>query len=251
MPKPAKPRTRFLPRGLVILHEDQDILVVDKPPGFLTMGTDTEKERTVYFILTDYVRKGYSKSRNRIFIVHRLDRDASGLLIFVKSEEAKRRLQGQWPETKKTYVAVVHGRLEKPAATISSCLMENAAHRVYSTADPQKGYLSHTAYKVVQQTRDLALLEIDLLTGRKHQIRVHLAESGHPIVGDRRYSKDGKAYKRMALHAMALSFKHPASGKEMTFTTGVPDYFTKLMGKVEAKTVSPHPPSPPEPTIKK
>lgn len=233
MPKPAKSSTRFLPRGLVILHEDQDILVVDKPAGFLTMGTDSEKERTVYFALTDYVRKGYSKSRNRIFIVHRLDRDASGLLIFAKTEEAKRRLQAQWPETKKTYAAVVHGRLEKQADTISSYLLENAAHRVYSTPDIQKGYLSHTAYKVVKQAKDLALLEIDLLTGRKHQIRVHLAESGHPIVGDRRYSKDGGAYKRMALHAMALSFKHPTSGKELTFTTGVPDYFQKIMGKVE------------------
>ncbi len=220
----------------MILHEDQDILVVDKPSGFLTMGTDTEKERTVYFILTDYVRKGYSKSRNRIFIVHRLDRDASGLLIFAKSEEAKRRLQAQWPETKKTYLAVVHGRPKKPAATISSYLMENAAHRVYSTVDTQKGYLSHTAYQVVRQTKELALLEIDLLTGRKHQIRVHLAESGHPIVGDRRYSKDGATYKRLALHAITLSFKHPASGKEMTFTTGAPDYFTKLLGRLEAKS---------------
>jgi tRNA pseudouridine32 synthase/23S rRNA pseudouridine746 synthase/23S rRNA pseudouridine1911/1915/1917 synthase len=241
MPKPSKPRTRFLPRGLVILHEDQDILVVDKPAGLLTMGTDSEQERTVYFSLTAYVRKGYAKSRNRIFIVHRLDRDASGLLIFAKNEAAKRQLQAQWPETKKTYVAVVHGRLEQPEATISSYLLENAAHRVYSTADTRKGYLSHTAYKVVKQAKDLALLEIDLLTGRKHQIRVHLAESGHPIVGDRRYSKDGGAYKRMALHALALSFKHPASGKELTFATEVPDYFQKLMGGVEAKSVNSSP----------
>ena len=110
MSRPSRPKTKSLPQGLVIIYEDRDIIVVDKPPGLLTMGTDKEKSRTAYFILTDYVRKGCASSRKRIFIVHRLDRDTSGILVFAKSEEAKFRLQGQWEETKKKYLAVVHGR---------------------------------------------------------------------------------------------------------------------------------------------
>src|SRR5712692_6622735 len=120
MRKRSGPGAKFLPRGLVILHEDRDILVVDKPAGLLTMGTDTDKTRTAYFILTDYIRKGYSKSRKRIFIVHRLDRETSGILVFAKSVEAKLRLQDQWKETEKKYLAIVHGRFERKSETITT-----------------------------------------------------------------------------------------------------------------------------------
>ena len=112
MSRPSRPGAKHLPKGLVIIHEDRDILVVDKPPGLLTIGTDKEKSRTAYFMLTDYVRKGCARSKKRIFIVHRLDRDTSGILVFAKSEEAKHQLQGQWEETKKKYLAVVHGKCE-------------------------------------------------------------------------------------------------------------------------------------------
>ena len=120
MTKRSHPNSRFLPRGFAILYEDADILVVDKPAGLLTMGTDREKTRTAYFILTDYVRKGVAKSRKRIFIVHRLDRETSGVVIFAKNHQAKLRLQGQWQDVKKTYLAVVHGQCEKGADTITS-----------------------------------------------------------------------------------------------------------------------------------
>ena len=176
-----------LPNGLVILHEDRDILVVDKPPGLLTIGTERDKTHTAYFILTDYVRKGCARCRNRVFIVHRLDRETSGVLVFAKSEEAKFRLQRQWSETEKTYLAVVHGRCRKSEETITTYLAEKKAHVVYSTSDRGKGKLSRTAYKVLKQTKEFALLEVNLLTGRKNQIRVHLAGIGHPIVGDRKY----------------------------------------------------------------
>ena len=129
---------RLLARGLVILYEDRDILVVDKPPGLLTVGTDTDKSRTAYFILTDYVRKGCARSRNRVFIVHRLDRETSGVLVFAKSEEAKLRLQGQWPETEKKYLAVVHGKCKRRSETITTYLAENKAHVVYSTVRSRK-----------------------------------------------------------------------------------------------------------------
>ena len=181
------PKNKLLPGGLAILHEDRDIILVDKPPGLLTISTDREKSRTAYFILTDYVRKGVAKSRNRIFVVHRLDRETSGILLFAKNEAAKFRLQSQWQDTKKKYLAIVHGRCEKRAETITTYLAENQAYGVYTTNDARKGKLAHTAYKVLKQTKDLSLLEVDLLTGRKHQIRVHLAAIGHPVVGDPRY----------------------------------------------------------------
>ena len=228
----SSPRTKFLPKDLIILHEDRDILVVDKPPGLLTIGTDTEKERTAYFILTDYVRKGYPRSKKRIFIVHRLDRESSGILIFAKNEDAKYCLQTQWKETLKKYLAVVHGNFEKTSGTITSYLIENKARVVYSTSDTKKGKLSHTAYRVLKQTKDFSLLEVDLLTGRKNQIRVHLAEHGHPIVGDRKYGKGDRVHKRLALHALSISFKHPFSGMQLTFETKIPAYFTKLVGSV-------------------
>jgi RluA family pseudouridine synthase len=230
MSKSPTRRPKPLPKGLVIIHEDRDILVVDKPPRLLTMGTDKEKSRTVYFILTDYVRKGCAKSQKRIFIVHRLDRDTSGILVFAKTEEAKLRLQDEWEETKKKYLAVVHGKCENSSRTISTYLAENKAHRVYSTSDSGKGKLSHTAYKVLKETNDLSLLEIDLLTGRKHQIRVHLADIGHPVVGDQKYGKANETLKRLALHATSISFRHPFSGEQLTFETKVPWYFTKLIG---------------------
>lgn len=233
MRRHSGPSSKLLPGGLAILHEDRDIIVVDKPAGLLTISTEREKSRTAYFILTDYVRKGVAKSRNRIFIVHRLDRETSGILIFAKNEEAKFRLQDQWQDNKKQYLAVVHGRCEKRAETITTYLAENQAHGVYTPTDPRKGKLSHTAYRVLKQTRDYSLLDIDLLTGRKHQIRVHLAGIGHPVVGDERYGKEQKRHQRLALHARSISFKHPFSGEQLSFDTKVPDYFTTLVGHWE------------------
>jgi tRNA pseudouridine32 synthase/23S rRNA pseudouridine746 synthase/23S rRNA pseudouridine1911/1915/1917 synthase len=230
---PTRRTTRFLARGLAILFEDRDILVVDKPAGLLTVGTDREKARTAYFALTDYVRKGAAKSRNRIFIVHRLDRETSGVLVFAKTAEAKFGLQGRWDETKKRYLAVVHGRCEKRSETITTYLAENNAHGVYSTADTKKGKLSHTVYTVIKETKDLTLLDVELLTGRKHQIRVHLADRGHPVVGDKRYGRAHTAHRRLALHARSLSFKHPVTGDTLTFEAKAPAYFKELVGGFE------------------
>jgi RluA family pseudouridine synthase len=221
---------RHFPKGVSILYEDSDILVAVKPPGLLTMGTERDKSRTLYAVLTAYVRKGYSKSPKRVFIVHRLDRDTSGIVIFAKSMEAKLRLQGRWEETEKKYIAVVHGRCEKTEATISTYLAENKAHVVYSTPDPTKGRLSHTAYRVIRDTKEFSLLEVNLLTGRKHQIRVHLASIGHPVLGDEKYGGRKKACSRLALHAKSITFTHPMSGKRLTFDTGFPEYFNKLVG---------------------
>lgn len=225
-------RSGHLPHGLVILHEDREIVVVDKPAGLLTIGTERDKSHTAYYVLTDYVRKGCARSRNRVFIVHRLDRETSGVLVVAKSEEAKLCLQGQWSETQKTYLAVVHGQCQKRDETITTYLAENKAHMMYSTPDPDKGKLSHTAYRVLKQTKAFALLEVSLLTGRKNQIRVHLAGIGHPIVGDRKYGIAKDPHTGLALHARSICFTHPVSGQRLTFAANVPAYFRKLVGAI-------------------
>jgi tRNA pseudouridine32 synthase/23S rRNA pseudouridine746 synthase/23S rRNA pseudouridine1911/1915/1917 synthase len=220
------------PGGLPILHEDKDILVVVKPAGLLTIGTDREKSRTAHYLLNDYVRKGNPKSRNRVFVVHRLDKDTSGILVFAKSEQAKKFLQDNWEDTEKHYLAIVHGRLTAKEGTISSYLVENMAQRVYSTDDVTKGKLSHTAYKVLEESKGFTLVDIYLLTGRKHQIRVHFAEKGHPIVGDMKYENKEIRSNRLALHARSISFTHPFSHKRMTFDTGIPEDFIRMFRKL-------------------
>ena len=230
----AKRRSaKYQPKGLTVLYEDKDIIVVEKPCGLLTMGTDRDKSRTVHAILNEYVRKGDPRSRNRIYIVHRLDRETSGILILAKTEPAKIFLQGHWQETDKRHLTVVYGSLTPRAGTISSYLAENSALMVYSTPDPAVGKLSHTEFTVLKETKGFSMLGIHLLTGRKHQIRVHLSEMGHPIVGDRKYGKVNDVYGTLALHARSISFTHPVSGKRLTFKTGIPDFFTRLVGKIE------------------
>jgi tRNA pseudouridine32 synthase/23S rRNA pseudouridine746 synthase/23S rRNA pseudouridine1911/1915/1917 synthase len=215
-------------KGIQLVHEDRDIIVINKPPRMLTMASETEKERTAYHILTDYVRKGYSRSSKRIFIVHRLDYDTSGIVIFAKTETAQRTLQKQWDSTEKKYVAVVHGQLAQKSGTITSYLAENAAQTVYSTKDKKIGKLATTHYQVLKETKNYSFLEIDLVTGRKNQIRVHFAEMGHPVVGDTKYGRKDKV-RRMALHACAISFLHPWNGRKMDFEIDIPPFFTNLL----------------------
>jgi RluA family pseudouridine synthase len=224
-----KPSKRHQPRGLTILYEDRDIIVVDKVSGLLTVSTAKVKEETAYFLLTDYVRKGNPKSRNRIFIVHRLDKDTSGILVFAKSETAKYYLQDEWHNFKKSYFAVVHGALKKPQGIISSYLAENIAHKVYSVDDPKKGKLAQTVYKVIKASKHYSLLEIELLTGKKNQIRVHFSEQDNPVAGDNKYGKKVRGIKRLALHSASLTILHPYSKQPMTFESKMPVYFETLL----------------------
>lgn len=229
--KNNRPPKKHQPRGLPILYEDRDVLVVEKPSGLLTIGTDRDKTRTAHYLLNDYVRKGDPKSRNRVYVVHRLDQETSGLLVFAKSEAAKQFLQEHWDQTDKHYLAIVHGRLQPKEGTFSSYLAENAAQRVYSTPDAARGKLSHTEYKVLKESKGLSLVAIHLLTGRKHQIRVHFSEKGYPVAGDRKYGDGELISKRLALHAQSIAFIHPFSKKPMFFETRMPEDFVRLIGK--------------------
>ena len=223
------PPQKYQPRGLSILYEDRDILLVDKISGLLTMANEKTRENTAYYLLNEYVRKGNQKSRNRVFIVHRLDRDTSGVLVFAKNENAKRYLQDKWQEFEKKYYAVINGVLLDKEGVITSYLTENSVHKMYSVDNPEKGKLARTGYKVLKETKQYSLLEIDLLTGRKNQIRVHFSEKGCPVAGDKKYGKKEKVIKRLALHAASLTILHPYTKEKMTFKTKVPAYFESLL----------------------
>lgn len=224
-------RAKHQPKGVILLHEDRDIIVVDKAPGLLTMGTDREKVETAYYRLTDYVRKGNPKSRERIFIVHRLDREVSGILVFARTEQAKEALQAQWPQVEKHYLALVHGTPPEPEGTFTSYLIENGVHSVHSTTDPARGRLSQTAYTLLGHAQGISLLDISLLSGRKHQIRVHLAENNLPIVGDAKYGRKDPHARRLALHAKSLAFNHPHTGEPCFFETRVPHLFSRILAE--------------------
>jgi RluA family pseudouridine synthase len=215
--------------GLDILYEDEDILVIDKPPGLLTIASETEKQKTAYYKLTACLGER-PDSKERVFIVHRLDQGTSGLLVFAKNEAAKHALQRSWPDARKKYRAIVEGTPPQPAGTIKSYLCESKIHRVYSVkTDNGEGKYAETTYQVVQTTGDYALLELTLITGRKNQIRVHLADLGHPVVGDKKYGAKTDPIKRMALQSYALAFTHPTSGLPMEFTLELPGKFKTLL----------------------
>tara|TARA_R110002124_G_scaffold287350_1_gene473580 strand:- start:5041 stop:5739 length:699 start_codon:yes stop_codon:yes gene_type:complete len=220
---------RYHPKGLTILYEDHDILVIDKSSGLLTMGNEKASVNTAHYLLNDYVKKGNSKSKRRIYIVHRLDRDTSGVLIFAKSDQAKRFLQDNWSDFTKTYFAVVEGSLSAKEDTISSYLVENSVHKVYSVNNPEEGKLATTKYKVVKENSDFSLVQIELLTGRKNQIRVHMADKGTPVTGDYVYGEKRKGIKRLMLHAAVLSVTHPETKEQMRFEAPVPKEFDRLL----------------------
>ena len=225
--RPIETRVQFKPRlPFPIVYEDDAVIVIDKPAGLLTMGTDKIKIHTAYYKLTEYV-KATSNGKGRIFIVHRLDRDASGLIVFAKTEKAKEFLQKNWKRFEKKYVAVVEKTPAKMSDTIESYLIEDKFRRVYSTRKSKESKFSVTHYRLLESWGKFSLLEISLETGRKNQIRVHLADIGHPIVGDDKYGSKVDPIRRLALHAHKLSFEHPKTGQTKTFTSPLPKNFSK------------------------
>ena len=212
-----------------LVYEDEHIIVVNKGYGLLSVGTDKVKNGTAYSILKEYVKWG--DPRNKIFVVHRLDQNTSGLMMFAKSEEAKEKMQHNWNNMviNRKYVAVVEGQPEPAEGTVRSYLAENSAHEVYSTDNPDEGKLAVTRYRTIRSGKGKSLVVVELDTGRKNQIRVHMKDMGTPISGDRRYGGAPNAIHRLALHAQTLRFVHPITRKEMNFSTPIPPMFEKLV----------------------
>lgn len=215
-------------QGLRIVFEDPFLIVVDKPPGLLSIATDKEKERTAYRILSDQLKT--IDPRQRIFIVHRLDREVSGLMLFAKSKEIQQLLQKAWDKESvdRIYVAVVEGHVTQAQGTITSWLKENQARRVFSSPTPHDGQKAVTHYSVLKHSPRFSLLEIRLETGRKNQIRVHMQEMGHPVAGDKKYGAVVSGMKRLGLHARVLGFRHPVTAEDLRFETPVPAAFLRL-----------------------
>lgn len=218
---------------LKIIHEDEDLIVIDKPSGLLTVATDKEKRKTAYAMLSDYVKT--QDPQNKIFIIHRLDRETSGLLLFAKNEKIKQQIQETWETTiaERTYIAVVEGQVEPPQGTITSWLKESSALIVYSHQSSQLGKKAITHYKKLRDNGTFTLLQLNLATGRKHQIRVHMQDINHPIIGDDKYGASQNPIRRLGLHAQVLAFTHPKTGKLCRFETAIPGKFLRLFSAGE------------------
>ncbi|MBA4854074.1 RluA family pseudouridine synthase [Emticicia sp. BO119] len=215
-------------KGLSIVFEDQYLVVIEKQEGVLSIATEKQKDNNAYSTLSAYVKR--QNPGNRIFIVHRLDRETSGLMIFAKSEKIQKLLQESWNETieERTYLAVTEGSVEKDKGMITSYLVENRALVVYSSQNPDIGQKAITHYEVLRRSNKYSLVKFNLETGRKNQIRVHAKDLKHPIVGDAKYGATGNPINRLGLHAWVLSFKHPITKENLRFETKVPAKFMKL-----------------------
>ncbi|MBK5722342.1 RluA family pseudouridine synthase [Dysgonomonas sp. Marseille-P4677] len=218
-------------KGMKIVFEDNDIIVVDKEAGFLSVSTDKEKLRTVYGVLNEYVKK---KNKNaRVFVLHRLDREASGLLIFAKSAELQDMFQKNWNNIIKeyTYTAVVEGEPESKSGTIVSWLTENKNFVMMSSPSENGGLKSITHYNVVKSVGRYSLVDFDLETKRKNQLRVQMQSIGHPVVGDKKYGASGNPIKRVALHVRTLIMKHPGTGQMLELKSTLPKVMQQLVTK--------------------
>jgi 23S rRNA pseudouridine1911/1915/1917 synthase len=215
-------------KGLSILYEDASVIVVEKKAGLLSIATDREKERTAYRILSDQAKE--ADPRSRIFIIHRLDREASGIMVFAKSRAIQEIMQKSWQKDiiERIYNVIVEGIVEKDSGTITSWLKENKARIMYSSSTPDDGQRAVTHYHVLKRSSELTMLEVKLETGRKNQIRVHMKDLGHCIVGDKKYGSVNNPIERMGLHARVLAFRHPVTGDMLRFETPVPGSFRRL-----------------------
>lgn len=224
----AAPRT-VLGGGMKVFFEDSHLLVIEKPSGLLSIASEAESEKTAYFQLTEYLRHGNPRAKERVWIVHRLDRETSGLMVFAKTPRAKEALQRDWDSFEKRYEAVVEGRLPAERGTFESDLDETNPFRVRSTVPGPQTRHAVTHYRVLGKSAWRSLVELTLETGRRHQIRVQLADAGCPIVGDEKYGAKSDPAKRLALHACSLEFRHPETGGQMRFTSPLPKDLARLV----------------------
>lgn len=225
--KPQIPK-KYQPRGFEIIHEDKDLIVGSKAAGVLTVSAKWEKNATVQNALNQYVRKGSSVSKKNIYVVHRLDQATTGLLVFAKSEEAQQFLKDNWSDFEKHYFTVVAGKPPQAKGMVESYLEEDEDYVVHSNT-VASGKLAKTQYEVLASSGGFSLLKIRLLTGRKNQIRVHMADLGCPVAGDAKYGGAGAKGKQLALHAYSLEINHPFNGKRLKFLNPPPAFFKGLV----------------------
>lgn len=215
-------------KDLPIIYEDEDIIVINKPSGLLSVATDREKGKTAYRLISDYVASFNPKAR--VYVVHRLDEDTSGVLVFAKNFEVREALQNHWQEVVETraYYAIVEGKMEKEEAVLQDYLMQNDLHLVFVTKNKKEGKLSTTQYKVISYKEPYSLLDVHISSGRKNQIRVQLGHRGHYVIGDDKYGEPSDPIKRLGLHAYQLTFTNPLNNKRYDFVTPMPDSFKSL-----------------------
>lgn len=213
---------------LDILYEDKDLIAVNKPYGLLTISDNNEQENTLFHKLLVFMKQ--KNKNNKIFVVHRLDRDTSGIVLFAKNQRIKSLLQDNWNElvTLREYCAIVHGKVENDSSKIVSWLKETKTLYTYSSNDKKNGKLAITNYIKMDESNNYSLLKINIETGRKNQIRVHMKDINHPIVGDKKYGID-KGKGRMYLHACSLEFIHPYNKKKVIINSFIPENFINII----------------------
>lgn len=220
----------FSSPNLKIVYEDDDIIVVDKAYGVLSTSAGRNTTGTVYSIMRDYVKQNNEKAR--VFVVHRLDRDTSGLMILARSQKAREKMVENWSNivSRRLYVAVAEGLMEKGSGTVRNFLVDDENnYEVHETDDSKLGQLAVTKYATLERGQRNSLVELEMRTGRKNQIRVHMRGLGHPVSGDRKYGGHSNPIRRLALHATIIEMQHPVTGKAMRFESPVPDNFLTLL----------------------
>jgi 23S rRNA pseudouridine1911/1915/1917 synthase len=224
----AKSDQRVLPPGIAILHEDRDVIVILKSQGLLTVASEREREETAQAYLNAYLG---SAGEDRVQVVHRLDRDTSGVLVFAKNFFARERLKEQFMihSVERIYVAVIEGTIEPSEGTIESNLFEQKDLKMVSVDAHADAKHAITHYRTISAKGSYSMLEVTLETGRKNQIRAHLSEGGHPIAGDKMYGAKTNPLGRLGLHAKLLGFDHPTTGKHLVFTAPLPKSFRAVL----------------------
>ena len=224
----SKHKKSFHCKELDIVFEDPYLFIIDKHPGLLSMSNNS-RQRTVQTVLNRYLEKG--GGRNTSHLVHRLDRDTSGLMVYAKDVQTQQSLINSWQQlvTDRRYLALVKGEFQQTRGRIQSWLTEDKKFITHSSPVDNGGKYAVTHYNVLASSNGYSLVECELETGRKNQIRVHMADLGHPVVGDRKYGSDEDPMRRLGLHAYMLCFTHPVTGKHLRFETPVPFCFEKLL----------------------
>ena len=226
---PIRKKTRS---NLPIIFENNEIIVINKPSGLLSIASDKEKGSTAYRMLTDYVQQ--KDKHNRIYVVHRLDEDTSGVLMVAKNEKLRDALQDKWNElvSSRGYYAIVEGQFKEKKGTVSSYLKKNSQNMMYSSKKAGDGQYSITHYEVLDETKDYSFVDVHIDSGRKNQIRVHMGDLGHHVIGDDKYGNPSNPIKRLGLHAYELVLTHPFTGKVMKFYAPLPKEFLTLFPNI-------------------